>query len=69
MILDLSKLNLALISPAVAGAALKIMQSGGLELPEDKMRRAAGSAYLFKTHRDEILGLVRDMERSFDRVG
>ena len=62
MMLNVEKLPLALVSPSVAGAALKILQLGGSSLPEDKMRRAMGSAYLFSKHKDEILDLVKDME-------
>lgn len=68
MIIDLSRVQLAVHSPAVVGAAVKIYQAGGVELTEDQLRRACGSAYLFKTHRDDIMGLVAEMDRSFDRV-
>jgi hypothetical protein len=64
MRIDVSKLSLAVCSPAVVGSALKIVQAGGSELTDDKMRRVVGSAYLFKQHQEEILHLVREMEQA-----
>lgn len=64
MILNVETLTLAVHPPAVIGAALKILQVGGSSLADDQMRRVVGSAYLFKTYREEIMGLVREMEAS-----
>jgi hypothetical protein len=62
MIIEIDNLNLALVSPAVAGAALKILALGGSKLDAKQMGRAAGSAHLIKTHEEEIRTLVGLME-------
>lgn len=62
--LDPKYINLAIVSPAVAGAAFKILMSGGSKLDAKQMARAAGSVHLLRTHEEEIRELVQLLEEN-----